>query len=289
MHRTRTCDAYGIQLGLATLAGGDDLICHDACGSELFLLCSEAGLRIQLQPRHIFSRLIPAAILLRRGRPPGIQPDASIHVSLPPIRVRGQPRGDPLPLRCLLFDVKTIHMGNGHYTSTRARDEQSGAVNHREAAVWPAYLASARQLDRDHSPPGTTPIEQLLRSHTPTRGLIFGSYGEASDDVHALISITADLVAARMWGVAGARSQAEMRSILVSRGRRRVGVSVVQAMARHRLARAPYIGVPRQAIAMRRPRGAAAQQAHRAVLPDLSELSELMAGLAIGPTWRGDA
>ena len=47
----------------------------------------------------------------------------------------------------------------------------------------------------------------------------------------------------------GARSPVELRSFLVSRARRRVGLTAVQAMARHRLARVPYIGVPRSALA----------------------------------------
>ena len=51
------------------------------------------------------------------------------------------------------------------------------------------------------------------------------------------------------------RSATEMRSFLVSRSRRRIGVTVVQAMARHRLARVPYIGVPRDIVATRMQRG----------------------------------
>ena len=39
-----------------------------------------------------------------------------------------------------------------------------------------------------------------------------------------------------------------MRSYIISRARRRLGVVAVQAMARHRLARAPFIGVPRAVV-----------------------------------------
>ena len=49
-----------------------------------------------------------------------------------------------------------------------------------------------------------------------------------------------------------------MRSLLIGRARRRVGMAAVQAMARHRLARVPYIGVSRavvQARAQRRQQG----------------------------------
>ena len=47
-----------------------------------------------------------------------------------------------------------------------------------------------------------------------------------------------------MWRLFGARSESEMYSYLTSRARRRIGLAAVQAMARHRIARIPYIGVP---------------------------------------------
>ena len=74
------------------------------------------------------------------------------------------------------------------------------------------------------------------------RGLVFGAYGEASADVHMLISIAADAISEEQWRLAGARSPTEMRSYLISRLRRRMGLAT---------ARVPYIGVPRQAVVAR--------------------------------------
>ena len=130
-------------------------------------------------------------------------------------------------------------------------------MRHREAQVWPGYLSHARQLDREYSPAGTTPIEDRLRYFTRTRGLVFGAYGEASTDVHTLLDIAADEMAEQQWRLAGARSATEMRSFIVSRLRRRMGMATVIAMARHRLARVPYIGVPRAVVAARQRREAA--------------------------------
>ena len=87
------------------------------------------------------------------------------------------------------------------------------------------------------------------------RGLVFGQYGEASADVHDLIGVAADEMAQQQWRLAGARTACEMRSFLVSRARRRIGLTTVQAMARHRLARVPYIGVPRDVVTARMQRG----------------------------------
>ncbi len=197
------------------------------------------------------------------GRPPSITPDAAIDVALPAaVTARGQRRSTHrLSFRRLLFDVKTIHGGTDHYYSAHARSEQSGAVRHREHSVWPEYQSAARALDEEHSAPGTTPILDRLRMFTRTRGLVFGAYGEASADVHDLIKIGARAQATRLWRLFGARSESEMYSYLVSRARRRIGMAAVHAMARHRIARIPYIGVPRRVVEGRRRRSAAAARA----------------------------
>ena len=112
-------------------------------------------------------------------------------------------------------------------------------------------VTHAHEMDRRLSPAGTTPIEDHLRSFTPVRGLIFGGYGEASDDVHDVIRECADRQAEQQWRLHGARSAAEMRSFLVSRARRRIGLAAVRAFARHRLSRVPYIGCPREVVQAR--------------------------------------
>ena len=170
----------------------------------------------------------------------------------------GARRGAAQPARRLFLDVKTIHAGTQHYYTRRAREEQSGAVHDRELSVWADYQRHARELDRRFSPAGQSPILQRLQSFGRTRGLVFGAYGEASADVHDLLSLAATAQAEHLWRESGARSAAEMRALLIGRARRRVGMAVVQAMARHRLARVPYVGVSRtvvQARAQRRQQG----------------------------------
>ena len=53
------CDPYGVALGLATLPGGDQTDLHDALGAELFDIMHEAGYRAELEPRRLFTSLIP--------------------------------------------------------------------------------------------------------------------------------------------------------------------------------------------------------------------------------------
>ena len=118
-----------------------------------------------------------------------------------------------LPSRRLLWDVKTIHGGTGWYLRQRqALDDQSGAVGVRARHIWPAYLHHARVLDVGYSPAGTTPIEDRLRSYSPTRGLVFGAYAEASLDVHMLLVAAASARAGQVWRRWGARTESEARA-----------------------------------------------------------------------------
>ena len=64
--------------------------------------------------------------------------------------------------------------------------------------------------------------------HHHTRGVVFGAYGEASADVHDLISASASSQAETM----GARSLSEMRAFLVARYRRQLGCTAVLAFVR---------------------------------------------------------
>ena len=113
------------------------------------------------------------------------------------------------------------------------------------------YRRHARELDAAHSAPGTTPIADRLQQLGPARGLVFGAYGEASRDVHAVISVGASVMARATWQSFGARSEAEVRGFVMQRLRRDVGVMAAREMARHRLTRLACVGVPRHILEQR--------------------------------------
>ena len=259
-------DAHGFQLGLATLPGRSDTECHDACGGELFDIVQAAQLSVELQPAHYFDRVIPVAELTRPGRSPSIVPDAGMpHIALPAVVLRrGGRRGPSQPAQHHLFDVKTIHGGTMYYYSAFARDEQSGAVHAREVRVQGDYEGHAREMDARFHPDGSQQVLRRLQSFSRVRGCVFGAYGEASADVHALLDQAATAEASREWRAAGARSAAEMRQVLISRSRRRLGLAVVQAMARHRIARQPYVGRSRAVVQRHMQAGAERRRQQRA-------------------------
>ena len=68
-----------------------------------------------------------------------------------------------------------------------------------------------------------------------------------------LLAITADGLAERRWRLMGARSMTEARAFFIARLQRSLSVVIAREMARHRLRRIPFIGVPRAAIRARQP------------------------------------
>ena len=101
------------------------------------------------------------------------------------------------------------------------------------------------------------------------RGLVVGQYGEASEDVHAIVSTVADALAHLRWKEMGARTQSEARAYFVASVRRELGLTFVIAMARHRLQREPFVGMTRaQVRALRDARGLADRRALEPSLPD---------------------
>ena len=93
-------------------------------------------------------------------------------------------------------------------------------------------------------------VSTVLRGYGTVRSMVWGAYGEGSDDVHQLCDAVVDAEAERSWRQLGARSAAEARSYLMSRTRRSWGLVAVREMARYRLSRAMWVGahrVPRAA------------------------------------------
>ena len=250
------CDPFGKALANAVLPGGFKEP-HDDVEWELFEITKDAGLQTELQPRHLFTSVVPVAHLLDQRNNGTIVPDASCRVALPPVSFEtNQPRVRALSARTQLFDIKTIHRGGGHYrTGSLTNGMQSGAVMQRARVVNNDYVKNARKLDRQHSSTGTTPIEARLRSFGDVRATVFGAYGEASRDVHLLLGVAADEMATRLWDNMGARTKEEARAFIIGALRRRMGLAAVRAMARHRLRRVPWIGVDRQVVVDRRQRG----------------------------------
>ena len=147
------------------------------------------------------------------------------------------------------------------------------------------YERHARALDRRyHNGAPNEPVLERLRWFTPVRGLVFGQYGEVSDDVEDLTVQAACALADLHWRVAGARSAREMRSYEISVARRRVGMVALRSFARHRIARLASIGCDPRAVRERQRRHGqeARGQMHDATRWDAGDFFQYQGGRAAG-------
>ena len=72
---------------------------------------------------------------------------------------------------------------------------QCNAVDRRARAVPAEYATKARSVDQRFCgtfPEQQGPVELRLRSYGDVKALVFGTWGEASTDVHSLLTACAD-------------------------------------------------------------------------------------------------
>jgi hypothetical protein len=146
-----------------------------------------------------------------------------------------------------LIDLKTISHSRSSYNRARIRGEIS-AVNARAAKVNDEYDKHAVDLDhrfngcplyetdqatgdiRRHQNGSKVrstqvgPVRALLRTYGAVKGLVYGSFGEAGDDVHSTLKIIAGRIARENWMEMGARNQPEAEAALSSRFYREWGI-----------------------------------------------------------------
>ena len=100
----------------------------------------------------------------------------------------------------------------------------------------------------------------------------------------ALIAKAAEARAAILWREAGARTETEMRAFLIGQMRRRVGMAAVQAMARHRIARVPYVGASHAVVQATQDQRRLRQRGGQGAWVHEAQDVQAMQGLAV---WQG--
>ena len=100
-------------------------------------------------------------------------------------------------------------------------------------------------------------METRLRTFEPVRGLVFGSWAEASSHVEMLLTVLAACGAERHWRGMRARSSDEARGTLAWMLRRRWALTALRENARLTLERLEFVGRGAAAAAQRRGTAAA--------------------------------
>jgi hypothetical protein len=195
----------------------------------------EMGVRCRTEVYGLFAAAIPQAGRLLASRLParkrqGLVPDFAFTMALDG------------PERELLFELKTLHAGPSTYGVCTHRCE---AVARRARALPAEYAGKARHIDQQFcgtAPGSVGPVEAILRTYDPVRGLVFGAWGEASPDVERLLTAFSRSGAAHHWQTMQVATPASAQGVLAWLLRRRWGMTALREAARLKLERLEFVG-----------------------------------------------
>ena len=258
---TRTVlDEHGCNLATATLPGDGWRTQHDAIKWRIAGDMAEMQARAATEVYGLFAAYIPQQGRARLDgetarKRQGLVPDFLLYADW------GGPE------RPFLLELKTLHFGTSTYSHEARRCD---AVARRARAVPAEYVTKARITDQRYcgTPLGELgPVSHQLQTYDRVRGLVFGSWAEASPDVEQLLGTLARKGAAHHWRELGCQSDATAVGTLAWMLRRRWGITALRENARLKLERLAFVGRGAAAAASRRLRAASyhAARAGRAI------------------------
>ena len=258
---------WGDKLMNAVMQGDGWRKRHDAMKLKILSLLTWAAIPVNCEVFNLFASAIPQEGLNRieQGRRrQGLVPD---------FLLRGR-EGE----ESSLCELKFISASRTRYPRNPQRRDGKRAVDVRADGLTYEYAKKAQNVDHDYggvprpapAPQGAPQaprvigrVEARLQTFGKVRGWCFGSWGEASEDVHALVQRIASsrlLVAGMQPGRRGPpRSQAAELAALVSHARRQLSITAVREQAKLLLERLQILGEGTAEAARRRERAASAE------------------------------
>ena len=263
---------YGDAVMNAIMRGDGCRKRHDAMKMKLLNLLTWAGIPVNCEVFNLFADAIPQAGLSRieQGRRrQGLVPD---------FKLRGE-EGD----ESILCELKFISASKTRYPRNPQRRDGKRAVDVRAEGLTAEYAKKAQNIDHDFGGvPRPSPVqrgapqpprvigrvEARLQSFGKVHGWCFGSWGEASEDVHPLVQLIAKsmlLIGEMRPGRRGPpKSDVAQLAALVSYVRRQLSITAVREQARMLLERMQLLGDGSADAGRRRERAAAEEaKAHR--------------------------
>ena len=158
-----------------------------------------------------------------------------------------------------MHKIKLISSSKTRYTIHREGQDATRAVNKRSVELNAEYLLKARTTDQNYC--GTAlgnvgPVERKLGSLGRVHGIVVGTFGEGSDDLHALIhhlAVSRVRFAGPQLGRRGQLRTEEAEIVLsTSLLRKELSVCAVRGQAQVLLGRLEVIGQGGAAAAQRR-------------------------------------
>ena len=157
-----------------------------------------------------------------------------------------------------LYELKVIGAGPSRYACDVVA--RGRAVAKRAREIPGDYARKARDLDLrcgGVAPNAVGPVTCKLASYGRIRGLVFGAYGEASDDVRELVAALSAGWASRDWVRMNCRDPSEATAVIAHSLYRSWGLAAVRAQARLKLNGLAHVGAGARAAAGRRVNSAA--------------------------------
>ena len=255
----RICQ-WGDTVVNAAMAGDGWRKRHDAMKLLLRRLLIWAGIPVTCEVFNLFASCIPQEGLNRLEggrRRQGLVPDFQV-----PVEGGGG---------SALCELKCMSASSTRYPQGRRPREFKRAVDRRADLLTSEYQAKARQTDWDYC--GTPrlpqvrqgepqpvrqlgPVETKLNTFGRVNGWVFGAWGEASEDVHALFQRLAKARVERLDTLPTVRrrqvSRAALLAALVGDVRRQLSLQAVRQQARLLIDRIATVGNGAGAAAQRR-------------------------------------
>ena len=246
-------DMYGDKIQATNLSGDHWRLRHDMVKNVIGRLCTWAGVPCELEVFNLFSGLIPQAGLAR------IEKERQRQAMVPDFKITLNSGGQSAPV---LHELKVISSSRSRYSPTH----KDRGVDKRASQLNKEYQDKAKNADRLHGglQPGVVGrVEAKLLTFPPVRGIVFGNWGEVSEDTHRLVDALATSRARVAEPQSGRRgrnlTEEGVKSLAVSFIRRKLGVAAVRAQCLTLLGRLETMG-PAAVLAAGRRRRALDQE-----------------------------
>ena len=232
----RPVDEFGDNVQAASLKGDHWRQRHDQLKFTIHRLCQWAGMPVEMEVFNLFSGLIPQQGLAR------IDKDRQRQSMVPDFKITLPWEGRTRPV---LHELKVISCSKSRYKPSW----KDRAVDRRAEHLHQEYLDKASNTDRkfcDVEEGRVGPVETKLLSFPRVQGMVFGSFGEASEAVHGLVEHIATSrvrVAGPQKGKRGVtRSEDGEKAMAVSFVRRSLSLAAVKAQSHSLLGRLVGMG-----------------------------------------------
>ena len=153
-----------------------------------------------------------------------------------------------------LAEIKVLNAGASRYPRGREQGHQK-AVNRRARALPAEYEGKLSKMDRQlhHTEPGGIgPLVRRFRSFPELQGLVVGAFGEASADLHSLVShldLSRGNYVAQSSGYATSERE---HSQIIGQLRRKLSTAFIRATGLCTLSRIANVGAGSRSAAKRR-------------------------------------